>query len=164
MCEGYLLRNTLGGCHYLRQGGGGANQYILFKNLFTVVSHSLSNYTPRSIIIWWQTALIGSFTTHVTASILWQQASLKIASTHSVECWRTNALHTTTSRSFDSQMSVAVTTLFTQTEVECTCSVVQCTLQVQFEQCSWSVHCPCSMPYFCTLQGVHCTYTSVYVV
>ena len=29
----------------------------------------------KTIIIWWQTALIGSFTTHVTASILWQQAS-----------------------------------------------------------------------------------------
>ncbi len=31
------------------------------------------------IIIWCQTALIGSFPTHVTASILWQQASWKLA-------------------------------------------------------------------------------------
>ncbi len=35
----------------------------------------LQHLLYKTIIIWWQTALIGSFTTHLTASILWQQAS-----------------------------------------------------------------------------------------
>ncbi len=43
------------------------------------------------------------------------------------------------------------------------CSAVYTASPLQFEQCSWSVYCPCSIPYTAGCR-VHCTYTSVYVV